>query len=443
MKLLHLVLAGGMYVLLGVAPLAAANMATPVANYDLTLMPEGVTTSSDSAFGETWNYFNPFLSLGEYYTDNLFNSDNNQQSDFITVITPGIWVALPASRQPLTDVETVNTVPGGFELTRFDTDLPRRMQAYALYRANINRHNDFSQENTVNHRAEGMLQYNFRGGLALELLDIYEIEQDPYGTGTSQVLDEYKSNVLNAMAVYRITPKTRVRADFSLYSLSYDSSLNRFRDRDDQGFSLFAFHKFWEKTSAFLEYEFVNIDYDRNFLVDSKEHRYFVGALWDATAKIAVQGKLGYGVKSFEGGATAFDDNRDLIGEARLDYRFTPKTSLGLTATRAVNETDILGLSDVLTHRVGIDYSQRITSKIRLIADLNYLRNSYRGGNVTSGFLVGKRVDDYLGGGLTLGFSLRDWLNLSVGYNYTERDSNFTIYDYQTNTFFVTLTAAL
>ena len=440
MRLLRLVLPIGIYALFGAAQLTAANLPAAYGSQELTLIPEGVKTSPDSAFGETWNYFNPFLSLGEYYTDNLFNTENNQQSDFVTVITPGIWFALPASRQPLLDVETVNTVPGGFELTRFDTDLPRRMQAYALYRANINRHNDFSQENTVNHRAEGRLQYNLRGGLSLELLDIYEIEQDPYSTGTSQTLDEFKSNVLIARVEYRITPKTRVRTDFSLYSLSYDANLNRFRDRDDQGFSLFAFHKFWDKTSAFLEYEYVSIDYDRNFLVDSKEHHYFAGLVWDATEKIAIQGKVGYGVKSFD---TTFEDNEDMIGEARVDYRFTPKTSLGLTATRAVNESDILGMSDVLTHRVGINYAQRITAKIRLIAEINYLRNKYRGGNVISGPLIGERVDDHLGGGLTLGFSLRDWLNLSAGYNYVERDSNFSTYNYQTNTFYFTLTAAL
>lgn len=449
MRLKSFMFAGVLGFFLATTPIEAASLSGAVGGlpsstgYELSLLPEGVKSDPDSTFGTTWNYFNPFLSIGEYYTDNLFNAPSNQQSDFVTVITPGIWFALPASRQPLTDVETINTVPGGFELTRFDTDLPRRMQAYALYRANINRHNDFSQENTVNHRAEGMLQYNFRGGLALELLDIYEIEQDPYATGTSQVLDEFKSNVLNLMAVYRITPKTRVRADFSLYSLSYDDSRNQFRDRDDKGYSLFAFHQFWEKTSAFVEYEFVDIDYDRNALVDSQEHRYFAGLLWNASEKLGVQGKLGYGVKSFKSGFNQFDDKRDLIGEARLDYRFTPKTSVALTATRAINETDILGLSDILTHRVGVAYSQRITSKVRAIADLSYLRNSYRGGNVTVGLLTGKRVDNYFGAGLSLGFALRDWLNLSVGYNHTQRDSNFDLYQYDTNTFFMTLTAAL
>lgn len=449
MRLGRLVLAGGIYLVLGAAPLAAANLSSAVGGMptltgnDFTMMPEGVQVSPGSALGETWNYVHPFLSIGEYYTDNLFNAGINQQSDFVTVITPGVWVALPASRQRLRDVETLNTAPGGFELTRFETEIPRRMQAYGLYRANINRHNDFSQENTVNHRGEGMLQYNLRGGFSLELFDIYEVEQDPYATGTSQVLDEYNSNVLSAMAVYRITPKTRVRADVSWYSLSYDANRNLFRDRDDKGISLFAFHQFWEKTSAFLEYGFIDINYDRDFLVDSQDQHYFAGLLWDATEKTRVQGKLGYGVKAFSGSGNSLDDSRDFIGEAKIDHSFTPKTAVALTATRAISETDILGLSDVLTHRVGIAYSQRITSKVRAIVDFNFLRNSYRGGDVIVGLLAGKRVDNYFGAGISLGFSLRDWLNLSAGYKYTERDSNFNVNDYKNNTFFISLTAAL
>lgn len=445
----RLILAGGICLVFWAVPLLAANLSSAVGGMpsltgnDFTMMPEGGAVSPGSAFGEAWNYIHPFLSLGEYYTDNLFNDAVNKESDFVTVITPGIWFALPASRQMLMDVETLNTAPGGFELTRFDTEIPRRMQAYGLYRANINRHNDFSQENTVNHRGEGMLQYNLRGGLSLELLDIYEVEQDPYGTGSSQSLDEYKSNVVSVTGGYRITQKTRVRADVYWYSLSYDANANRFRDRDDKGVSLFAFHQVLPKTSAFLEFEFIDINYDRNFLGDSQEQHYFAGLLLDATEKTKIRGKLGYGVKSFSGTGATIDDSRDFIGEVKLDYSFTPKTSLALTATRAISETDILGLSDVLTHRVGIVYSQRITAKVRAIADLDYLRNSYRGGDVIIGLLAGKRVDDYLGAGISLGFSLRDWLNLSAGYKYTERDSNFDLYDYKTNTFFMTLTAAL
>ncbi|BCR05784.1 hypothetical protein DESUT3_28530 [Desulfuromonas versatilis] len=450
MRIKQLVLAGAVFLFLGANPLAAASLSSAVgglpssAGYDSTMMPEGLEVSPDSAFGQTWNYLHPYFSLGEYYTDNLFNTEDNQESDFVTVITPGIWFSLPAGRQPLLDVETLNTAPGGFELTRFDTEAPRRMQAYALYRANINRHADFSEENTVNHRGEGVFRYNFRGGLSLELLDIYEVEQDPYATGNSRQLNEFTSNVLNALAVYRITPKTRLRADYSWYTLSYDETAERFRDRDDNGFSLFAFHQFWPKTSLFLEYEFVDIDYDRDLLPDSQEHHYFAGVLWDASEKLRLQGKLGYGVKQFDGRLRDPDDNHDFIGEARLDYHFTPKTSVALITTRQVNETDILaGPSNVLTHRVGVAYSQRITSKVRAIADLNYIRDSYRGGDVVVNLETGKRRDNYYSAGLALGFSLRKWLNLSAGYNYVERDSNFDSSDYQSNIFLLTLTAAI
>ncbi len=83
-------------------------------------------------FGGRTGYLHPFLSVGEYYTDNLFNVPDNEEDDWITVISPGLWASFPASnRQPL-QVTTYNSAPGGLEVTRFPMEVRRRFQGYGL-----------------------------------------------------------------------------------------------------------------------------------------------------------------------------------------------------------------------------------------------------------------------------------------------------------------------
>ena len=393
-------------------------------------------------FGGRTGYLHPFLSLGEYYTDNLFNESDNKEDDWITVISPGLWASFPASnRQPL-QVTTYNSAPGGLEVTRFPMEVRRRFQGYGLYRADITEHAHFSEEDNVFQRAEGLLNVNFRGGLSLELLDIFQIDHDPYGTGAPEnprQLDKFTSNLVQFMANYRITPKTRVRADVSHYSLEFDNTeRNGFRERDDLVASLFLFHRVLPKTSALLQYDYINIDYRENILSDSTEHRFLTGILWDITSKSRGTIKVGYGLRQVDQG----DNRNDLIGEARLDHRFTPKTSAYLQFTRRVEETDIADTSAVLSHRLLLGYRQRVAPRWTAAADLNYTREAYQG-EFTSNGETGERTDDNYGARVGLGYLFRSWLNFGLGYIYLDRNSNFDNFSYTNNTVYLTVTAAL
>src|SRR5690606_25371368 len=130
---------------------------TGVPEYQLqTTSPAG---TADDVFGSRGGYVHPFLSLGGYYTSNLFNAPDDEQSDLVMVVSPGIWVALPASRQQLIEVETMNTAPGGLDVSRFSIDTERRFQAYGLYRGEFYKASDYEEADTDDHRAEAFLIY--------------------------------------------------------------------------------------------------------------------------------------------------------------------------------------------------------------------------------------------------------------------------------------------
>ncbi len=403
-------------------------------------VPLGQERSAQQIFGRSSGYFHPFLSVSESYTDNLYNTSSNKESDYITTISPGLWLALPGARQPLLQLATSSNSPGGLEVSRFETETERQFQAYGLYRAGIKELKNNRDDNTVTHRGEGMLQYNFAGGLSLEVLDIYESDNDAYDTGLERTsLDKYNSNLLNALVTYKISPKFKLRGDYSYYKLKYDADRNAFRERDDNGFSLYAFYKLLPKTSVFVEYEYVDIAYDQDTLSDSEEHHYFAGVDWNITAKSRGRIKIGYGVKDFA--RAGADDQDDLIFEAQIDHRFTRKTSVFAKVSRKTEETDLETTQGVLSDNFQLGYTQNLTAKLAASLKATYIHDSYDE-DLTVGSQTDKRSDDYYSGDLALGYSPQEWLNLGIGYAYGDRNSNFDTFSYQSHTVYLNVTAA-
>jgi hypothetical protein len=141
-------------------------------------------------------------------------------------------------------------------------------------------------------------------------------------------------------------------------------------------------------------------------------------------------------------------DSNDFLAEAQLDYFFTPKTSVYLQGTRRILETDLsvtnqIGTRSILSHRALLGYRQRITVKWSADASLFFTRNEYDGTVIIGNRIASDYFYDEFGGRATLGFSPFRWMDLRLGYEYRERDSNFDNVDFQSNTVFLQATAAL
>lgn len=395
---------------------------------------------TEDVFGRRGGFIHPFLSVTEYYTDNVFFSNDDKKSDFITVISPGIWLTAPHVYEKLLHIDTSNLSPGGFSLSRFSPEIFKRYQTYLFYNADIERFSKHSSENAVNHKAEGFFQYNLRGGLSIELLDQFIASHDDRGTGISFKLDKFKSNLANVILIYNLSDRFQFRIDYSNFLVNYDASRNNFRDRDDNTFSGYIFYKFQPKTSLFLEYEFLDIQYREDTALNSKEHHYFGGIQWDITAKSKGSIKAGYGVKDFDDPGA--ENSNDFIMEAQIGHKFTPKTSLILKASRRTNETNISAYNFVLSDTVELEYLQRVTGKITCDIKLSYTNDKYKG-ILTSDGVTQKLEDNYYTGAFAFQYKFKEWLNLDSGYIYIKRDSNFSDFDYINNVLFLRITGSL
>lgn len=388
-------------------------------------------------FGPETGYIHPFLSVTQAHTDNLYNNQA-KASDFYNIITPGFWLAVPASKEELAQFNTSSLSPGGLAMSNDKTKAMGRYQAYLAYNADIYRYHDKTDENVTDHKAGAFFQYNLRGGLSFDFVDKWTRGHDPRGTGDSTTLDKFKNNLFGVLASYDLTKRFQLQAEYDTFTVDYDNGLDS-RDRDDNTYGLALHYKYSPKTTFLAEYKVIDVDYDLATYNDSTEQQLLGGVKWEATAKTTAKLKIGYGNKDFDRAGVSDADN--LIFELSGRYAFTPKTSLEVTGARKANETSIEGTNYVRTDTVTVAYLQQITPRIAAVANLIYGNDSYDGVSTVDG-VTKERDDDTVTFAPALQYSFNKWLFADLVYSYTKRDSNFDQYDYETNQVMIRLASS-
>ncbi len=349
---------------------------------------------------------NPLLSLKEEYTDNVFNTNTDEKSDFSTTITPGLKVLFPRRKK------------------NYKLDL--------LFQADLERYHRYSSEDADNHKVTADFEIKFPAGLEIALSEKFIRNHDPRGVNLYEELDFYRNNIFNASIGYNLAERFKIRLEYTNNLIDYEADRNSFRDRTDNTIAFYLYYKFLPKTSAFLEYEHVNVDFDGSNDFDSKEEHFFGGITWEVTGKTKGTVKAGYGTKDFKGNIDGF---KGYIAEVNIDHNFTPRHSIKITALRRTNETNVFRSDFFVTTGLAIDYFQRLTGKITVTASASYGRDSFKGEL--------SRKDDTWTGGLGVSYDIRKWLITEVRYIYTKRNSTYNDFDYKNNRFFVRITFTL
>ncbi len=390
-------------------------------------------------FGKKGGWVHAYLTVEEEYSDNIYYTDKNEESDFITLITPGIWFSIPGSKQRTRRIYTSKDTPGGVTISRYDPPSFRPLNAYFSYEPEFELYADNSDQNTTSHKLEGAFQYNLRGGLSLEILDQFIDTYDSYSTSLADVeeQDKYRTNLANVTLGYRISKKLKLALEYSNFLVDYDESENKVFERKDHTGTGYIYFQVRPKAAVFTGYEFTKVDYDRDQISDSKENRFYGGFQWDITDKSRGRIKAGYGNTDFDD--SRIDDADEYIYEIQVNHRFTPKTSLSLFAYRKKEEADFSVYDYILTHRARASYRQRITRKISIGLQVSYAYERYESdGNII--WITKERKDDVYYVKPLIRYHFKDWFSMNLEYMYEKRDSNITLYDFETNSVSVGLT---
>jgi hypothetical protein len=399
-------------------------------------------TISGDIFGKRGGYVHGYLSLGGRWTDNLFFTPDDTESDFITLISPGIRFALPGTKEELLSISTSTTSPGGLAFNRLADPGNLGFQAFLSYAPEIEIYKNNTEEDTTTHLANGLARYRFRGGLSLEAYNQYYNGYEGYDLNELASRGDYQSNLFGISADYELTEKIGLGLNYGNYRLDFKDAINEDRDRTDNSISGAISFRVRPKTSLFVQYSLVDVYYDLESASqkDSLDQRFTGGLSWNFTAKS--RGRVQAGIQNRNFDDPTLDSENDFIYQVVLDHRFTPKTSINLRGYRNQDQTTISAYDYTLTHFGRLGYLQQLTQRIRGAVDIEYRKRQFKGDFIAAGDPV-EREDDTIALIPSVRYAFNGWLSLGLEYRYAKRDSNNDIWDYTNNQFTVRITGAI
>ncbi len=370
----------------------------------------------------------PGVSVTESYTNNIFKEEDHKRGAWITKVSPGIVLQLPIRRHFL----------------QLD------------YHAEIIEAERFhKQYDTDSHFVNGILDLDFN---RLTILAGDNWKSDSTApTSKSDIRQDYLQNRAFCDISYRLANRYKVTGfyrntsrQFDNYRSPFDPAVDPRWDNymeNDMGVGLF--YRFFPKTSVLFEYGFTHRNVTDRGLPDtdrdSDSHRYWLGLMWEPTAKIVGTIKGGYYQRNYDGGGNSKDWSGFAM-EGDLKYKLTSQDTFTLKGSRTPLETSVTEahLPGFAPGRYGtyyistggtFAYNHRFTYKISGIADVSFFNDDYR----EKGSLGKKRNDDRFAAGIGALYQIQDWLAFKLGYRYTNKDSNADDESYQENLFLGTL----
>lgn len=420
------------------------------------------TATNDEIFEARGGYIHPYASLRSEWTDNLYNIDVDENDNFLTVFAPGIWVGLPRSNKISTGVSHYNEAIGGSRYTTPGSGSFARSQLYLLAALNYKLYSNNSDLDYTGWHVEGMFQYTLPAGLSFRITDRYTRDRDRFDLGsfvrddftveeetiyvssTPSRIRDYMSNQANIAVNFDMSEKFTGLFDYTIFYLDYDDDTNNaWLDRTDNKYSISLAYNHSTKTSAFFEYSQAFTTYDSEDNNDSDNTFIYGGVNWKGSAKTSLMAKGGYQVRKY--GNIDSDDADTFTMEALFNYLITDKTKINFSLYRALEETDSQANRGRNTTAARFRYDQKFTYRIQGYCELWYEYNDYDGfDNLDVEFLpIEVRRDTRYMVKPGIQYHFKEWLMAELAYSFENRESSRDIYNFTTQTIFLSLNAAL
>jgi hypothetical protein len=377
-----------------------------------------------SIFGKAGGHFHPFVSVINYYSDNIYSSDQNKVSDLTTVTSGGIWISAPGTRKPMVESSS-GSLPGGTQKSSFIKEMKRPYQAYLLYKIDSENYLEHDSGDFVNHKGEALFALNSDAGHRFEIIGITQVSHDSKGEQPTEELAAFTSQRFDVSALATLGSKLRLRADISQFTIDYDKDLFMAKEHEDISYAGYIYFKFMPKTSIFLEYAVTKLDYDEQFALDSKETDYMVGLQWDITGDTTGSIKAGYSTREFDAAARNKESGVKLIGD--MDFKVSDKTNVGLDVSRVRKEAGIPSVDFLITQGIRASIKSKPLAKWSWNGSVSYEQTEYVGQGID-------RNDNLISGRLSVNFQLQKWLGLLAGVSREQKTSSETSVEYSTNT---------
>lgn len=372
-----------------------------------TLMPAAALAEGNIHIGQL--KINPYVSLSETFSDNIFYTSTDTKRDAVTTTTPGVRLTLPF----------------------------RIHQANLEYYSVFTRYDKYTEENTTDYHGNAAVDLHFGKLLGLKLSDQYVKGHEPRGASATGFIEIYKTNTATVSASYRLADLSKLQIDYSPTIWRFETS--NFRNRDEGLVSGYVYYNFLPKTSVFLEYDRKNVVYSQKTLeLDSTESGILAGLAWEISARSKGMIKGGAVRKDYR--HSAKKDFEGLALSADVRHEFTANTAVLLNGQRKVNETSLPGSRYFTTTGAYAELTRKIRRKLAGFVKGSLGEDKYSD-VVPPDTTVRVDRSAMTGGGLR--YTMKDWLAFGLEYSNRTRHSNITVNNYNEHATMITADVSL
>jgi hypothetical protein len=348
----------------------------------------------------------PYLSLKETYSDNVYYTEKNTTNDFITTILPSVTLSLPFRMHEL-------SLGASAEFLRYAENTELNVTPYELFVLG-----DF----TIGDRVQ------------VKVGDTYRHAAESPLASPNRAGEMYDDNAAALSVKYAFVDVAQLQLDYTRTMLDYPESA--YRTRDEDLVSVFLYYRVLPVTSAFIEYDFKNVAYDTSTENDNVAHNGHLGATWEISEFSKGTAKIGYQEKNYTD--ASLEDYGTWTASVDLLHQFTDAASARLLGKRDVNEGKDPGVRYYTTSGVYVDFTYRFLDRLAGQLEGSYGVDDYSDPPPDKSLV---RKDTTARAGLGAKYSFNGWLDVSAGYAYLKRDSNYAKYDATVNSVNLAVTA--
>ncbi len=368
----------------------------------------------------------PHMGVAQMYTDNVFRTNSNKTSDFMTTFAPGIQAQLPFA---------------GFHSFLID------------YRTNLQSYSRTSSNDVQDQTASGTFKFDFPGGLKVDLQGEHKLGHDPRGSAVDNVntrnlgVNKWTANSFTGQAEY-LGAQSSVRLNVQTLRWDYlNNNQSPVRDRLTNYAGLTFSRNVTGKTSLLANVGAFQSIYDQNKNLDNVMYTISGGGTWNVSDMTSGDLLLGYQNVQFSRGSvnqppplSQFSRDKDSFSNfyfmGRLNWQATPLLKITLQPYRTIQQSVTNGSLFYTVTGVNLTARHALTDRTTLNFNLGYEQDQFQSSSsvgTTSG--SNNRSDNLKNIAVGVTYQAVKWVGLSAQYMFEDRHSTQTPFTYQANTF--------
>ncbi len=368
----------------------------------------------------------PHMGVAQMYTDNVFRTNSNKTSDFLTTLSPGIQARLPfaGSHSFLID-----------------------------YRTNLQYYSRTSSNDVQDQTAVGAFKFNFPGGLNIDLQGEHKLGHDPRGSAVDNVntqrlgVNKWTADGFTGHAEY-VGAQSSVGLSLQTLRWTYlNNNQGPVRDRLTNRADLIFSRNVTDKLSLRATVGAQQSIYDQNKNLDNVIYTLSGGGTWNVSEMTSADILVGYQHVQFTRAQvnqpppvlSRFFRDKDTYSNfyvmGRLNWQATPLLRITLQLYRTIQQTVSSGSLFYTATGVNLTARHELTDRTTVNINLGYEHDKFQGfssGGTASG---SDRSENLKNVAVGVNYQAVKWLGLGAQYIFEDRHSTQTEFTYQANTF--------